>query len=120
MGDGHAARRSGEVRETATECLMERVELTFGLRRDVSLRVPRALTDARRPDTGWLNFGFHRDLEEAMFIAVDGMLDLMGELLGLDGHRALALASVTVDLRLTQVVNESQGVRALLPHGAIR
>jgi acetamidase/formamidase len=59
-------------------------------------------------------------LKEAMFIAVDGMLDLMGGLLGLDRHRALALASVTVDLRLTQVVNESQGVRALLPHGAIR
>ena len=47
MGDGHAARRGGEVRETATECPMERVELTFGLRRDVRLRGPRA--NRRRP-----------------------------------------------------------------------
>ncbi len=48
------------------------------------------------------------------------MLDLMGELFGLDRHRALALASVAVDLRITQVVNDAKGVHALLPHGAIR
>ncbi|CAA9386037.1 MAG: hypothetical protein AVDCRST_MAG22-275 [uncultured Rubrobacteraceae bacterium] len=115
VGDGHAAQGDGEVCKTAIECPMERVELTFRVRRDLRLRVPRALTDA-----GWLTFGFHRDLDEAMSIAVDAMLDLMGELLGVDRHRALALASVAVDLRITQVVNEAQGVHALLPHGAIR
>ncbi len=115
VGDGHAAQGDGEVCETAIECPMERVELSFRLHRDLRLRVPRALTHA-----GWLTFGFHRDLEEAMFIAVDAMLDLMGELMGLDRHRAVALASVAVDLRITQVVNEAKGVHALLPHGAIR
>ena len=115
VGDGHAAQGDGEVCVTAIECPMERVELTFRLHRDLRLRGPRALTDA-----GWLTFGFHRDLDEAMAIAVDAMLDLMGELLGVDRHRALALASVAVDLRITQVVNGAQGVHAVLPHGAIR
>ena len=32
---------------------------------------------------------------------------------------ALALASLVVDLRITQVVNGVRGVHALLPHGAI-
>jgi len=115
VGDGHAAQGDGEVCETAIECPMECVELSFCLHRDLRLRVPRALTHA-----GWLTFGFHRDLDEATFIAVGAMLDLMGELMGLDRHRALALASVAVDLRITQVVNEAKGVHALLPHGAIR
>ena len=115
VGDGHAAQGDGEVCVTAIECPMERVELSFHLHHGERLRVPRALTGA-----GWLTFGFHRDLDEAMSMAVDSMLDLMGELFGIDRHRALALASVAVDLRITQVVNDAKGVHALLPHGAIR
>jgi acetamidase/formamidase len=79
------------------------------------LTAPRARTSA-----GWLTFGFDRDPDEAAALAVDGMLGLMGELLGVDRHTALALASVAVDLRVTQVVNEVWGIHALLPHGAIR
>jgi acetamidase/formamidase len=55
-----------------------------------------------------------------MFLAEEAMLDLMGELFGLDRHQALALASVAVDFRVTQVVNGAKGVHALLPHGSIR
>jgi acetamidase/formamidase len=33
---------------------------------------------------------------------------------------ALALASVVVDLRVTQLVNGVKGVHAVLPHDAIR
>jgi hypothetical protein len=69
---------------------------------------------------GWISFGFHRDLDEAMFLPMEAMLDLMGELFGLDRHKALALASVAVDFRVTQVVNGARGVHALLPHGSIR
>ena len=115
VGDGHAAQGDGEVCQTAIECPMERVELSFCLHHDLDLRTPRALTPV-----GWISFGFHHDLDEAMFLAVEAMLNLMGELLGLDRHQALALASVAVDFRITQVVNGAKGVHALLPHGSIR
>jgi acetamidase/formamidase len=115
VGDGHAAQGDGEVCQTAIECPFERVELSFMLHRGLRLRTPRALTPG-----GWISFGFHTDLDEAMFIATDTMLDLMGELLGLDRHTALALASVAVDFRVTQVVNGTKGVHAVLPHGSIR
>lgn len=115
VGDGHAAQGDGEVCQTAIECPMERVELAFRLHRNLRLEAPRALTPA-----GWITFGFDRDLDEAASLAVEGMVDLMGELLRLDRHRALALASVAVDLRVTQVVNDVKGVHAVLPHGAIR
>jgi acetamidase/formamidase len=55
-----------------------------------------------------------------MHLALDAMLDLMGELYGLERRDALALASLVVDLRVTQVVNGVQGVHALLPHGALK
>ena len=38
---------------------------------------------------------------------------------GLGRERALALASVCVDLRVTQIVNEAKGVHAVLRHDAL-
>ena len=51
--------------------------------------------------------------------ALEQMLDLMHELHGLDRKEALALASLVVDLRITQVVNGTRGVHAVLPHGVL-
>ena len=48
------------------------------------------------------------------------MLALLGRELGVSGADALALASLAVDLRVTQVVNGTQGVHALLRDDAIR
>lgn len=113
-GDGHAAQGDGEVSGLAIECPMDEVELTIDLRDDWRLRMPRAHTPA-----GWLTLGFHPDLNEAMYIALEGMLDLLTDEYGLQRDDALALASVGVDLRISQIVNGSRGVHAVLPHGAI-
>ena len=48
------------------------------------------------------------------------MLDLMERELGLDRSYALALSSVVVDLRVTQIVNGVKGVHAVLRDDAIR
>ena len=115
VGDGHATQADGEVSGLAIECPMERVDLTFRLHPQMSLTAPRANTPA-----GWLTLGVNEDLDEAMSLALDAMLDLMGELHGLERRDALALASLVVDLRVTQVVNGVQGVHALLPHHALK
>jgi acetamidase/formamidase len=47
------------------------------------------------------------------------MLDLMERELGFDRDRALALASVVVDLRVTQIVNQVKGVHAVLADDAL-
>jgi acetamidase/formamidase len=114
VGDGHAAQGDGEVCTTAVECPMERVVLTLDLRDDLQLATPRAHTS-----TGWITLGFDTDLDEAALIAMNAMLELIGEQYGLKRAEALALASVVVDLRITQVCNGVRGVHALLPHGAI-
>ena len=61
----------------------------------------------------------HEDLNEATHQALHAMLDLMGERLGLERKEALALASLVVDLRVTQIANGTLGVHACLPHDAI-
>lgn len=114
VGDGHAAQGDGEVSVTALECPMDLVDLTFYLHADMHVNAPRAKTH-----NGWITFGFHEDLDEAAFLALAGMLDLMQELHGLERSHALALASACVDLRITQIVNGSKGVHAILPHGAV-
>lgn len=116
VGDGHGAQGDGEVSGTAIECPMERVELTFELLPDRRIQTPRAKTPA-----GWLTMGFHTDLYEASMRALEEMLDLMSEQHGVERQDAVALASVAVDLRITQLVNAGVlGVHALLPEGALR
>jgi acetamidase/formamidase len=114
-GDGHAAQGDGEISITAIECPMDRVDLTFDVLDDMPLTTPIARTSA-----GWITLGFHEDLDEALVIALEAMLSLLKRLHGLERLDALALASLTVDFRITQVVNGVRGVHAVLPHGAIR
>jgi acetamidase/formamidase len=113
-GDGHARQGDGEVSSLAIEAPMESAELRLDLA-DMELENPVA-----RIDGAWLTFGFDEDLDEAAAQAVDGMLELMGRERGLDRRDALALASVVVDLRVTQLVNEVRGVHAVLRDDAIR
>jgi acetamidase/formamidase len=113
-GDGHARQGDGEVSGTAIECPTE-ATLTLAVRDDLPLEWPLA-----RTAEGWLAFGFDDDLETAACIAIDGILEVIAREHGLDPSDALALASVVVDLRVTQVVNDARGVHAVLPHDAIR
>jgi acetamidase/formamidase len=115
VGDGHALQGDGEVSRTAIECPMDEVTLTFVVRDDLHLTTPRAETPA-----GWLTFGFADDLDGAARIALDAMLTLLAAQYGVARVDALALASLVVDLRVTQMVNQVQGIHALLPHGAIQ
>jgi acetamidase/formamidase len=113
-GDGHAAQGDGELCGTAIECPTT-AELTLDLRDDLPLEWPCA-----RIDGAWLTFGFDEDLDRATRIAIDGMLALIQHKHGLDSADALALASIVVDLRVTQIVNGQQGVHAVLRDDALR
>ncbi|SDY39951.1 Acetamidase/formamidase [Modestobacter sp. DSM 44400] len=118
VGDGHAAQGDGEVSGTAIECPMERVDLTLDVLPDLfgaPVRTPVAHTPA-----GWVTMGVADDLDEAMAIALDAMLDVLAALHGIGRSDALALASTVVSLRVTQVVNQVVGVHAVLPDGAVR
>ncbi|WP_035321999.1 acetamidase/formamidase family protein [Peribacillus kribbensis] len=114
-GDGHAVQGDGEVSGPALECGMERVSLTFNINENLNIKRPIAKTNE-----GWLTMAFHEDLEEAMWLALSDMLDFMASLYGISRVEAYALATMAVDLRVTQIVNVRKGVHAFLPFGAVR
>ena len=113
-GDGHAAQGDGEVSgcgiETPTDAW-----LTLDVLDDLPLEWPIA-----RIDGAWLTFGFDDHLGRAAKIALDGMLALIGRELGITGPDALILATVGVDLHVTQVVNGAMGIHAELRDDAFR
>lgn len=113
-GDGHALQGDGEVSSTAIECPFDEAELTLSLHDDFVLTTPIAWT----PET-WIVLGFHEDLDEATLIALDGMLDLLCREARISRPRAMALASVLVDVRVTQIVNGTRGVHALVRHESL-
>ena len=113
-GDGHGAQGDGEVSGTAVEVPLERAQLTVGVRGDLDLRTPVA-----RTGDAWIAFGFDEDLDLAAEQCMATMLDLMERELGLERKHALALASVAVDLHVTQIVNVAKGVHAVLRDDAL-
>jgi len=112
-GDGHGAQGDGEVSGWAIECPVEG-RLTLDVRDDLALGWPIA-----RTADAWLAFGFDEDLGQAARIALDGMLDLMNRERSIPRDEALVLASVAVDLRVTQIVNLTVGVHAVLRDDAL-
>ncbi|MCW2592114.1 MAG: acetamidase/formamidase [Mycobacterium sp.] len=114
LGDGHAAQGDGEVGGSAIECPMT-TEVRLRLVNDPPVPGIHATTPA-----GLVTFGFDPDLNIAMGHAVDAMVGWMQQVYELDKPTALALASVVVQLRVTQVANDVWGVHAMLPTAAVR
>jgi acetamidase/formamidase len=113
-GDGHAAQGDGEVSGFAVECPMTSVDLTFRVL-DRPLKAPRA-----RTSDAWITFGLGDTLDAASTMALNHMLDLIEEQFAVPRAEALALASIAADLRVTQVVNQTQGVHMILRDEAFR
>ncbi|MEV6610234.1 acetamidase/formamidase family protein [Kutzneria sp. NPDC051319] len=113
LGDGHGAQGDGEVCGTAVECGMT-TRLVLELVADPPIPTAHATTPAGR-----VTFGFDADLNEASAQALSAMLDWMQALHGVDRTTALALASPVVDLRVTQIANQTWGVHAVLPDDAL-
>jgi acetamidase/formamidase len=113
LGDGHAAQGDGEVGGTAIECPMTTEAVI-----DVAADRPLASIHAETP-AGRITFGFDPDLNIAMGDALDAMVSWLQVLFELDKAAALALASTCVDLRITQVANQTWGVHAVLPAGIL-
>jgi acetamidase/formamidase len=113
LGDGHAAQGDGESCGTAIECPMT-TRVTVGL----APGQPLTTIHAQGP-AGRITFGFSPDLNEAMGDALDAMVTWLAAIYDISRAEALALASVAVDLRVTQVANGTWGVHAVLPDGTL-
>ena len=120
VGDTHAAQGDGEVCGTAVESAMK-VLLRFGLQKQAGFSRPRF--EIPEPPTRHIDakgyevtVGVSPDLMQAARDAVRDMIDHIGKKYGLLPEMAYALASVSVDLRISEIVDAPNWVvTAYLP-----
>lgn len=108
-GDAHAAQGDGEITGTAIETA-NTVTLKFVLHKGKTLKMPRAETP-----THYIAYGLDPDLNNAMQQAVDETVSYVHDLTGWDMFQTLPLASIAVDYRITQIVDQTKGVHAMIP-----
>jgi len=109
VGDGHAGQGDGEVDGTAIEAaLLGRFQ--FFVRKDLQLKWPRAETSKY-----YMTMGFDPDLNRAAQMAVREMIDYLVKEHHLTPDQAYMLCSMAVDLQVTELVDGSKGIHALLP-----
>ena len=109
IGDGHAVQGEGEVCGGAVETSLKG-EVQVFLHKGQHLRWPRAETP-----THYITMGLNTDLDEAARTATSEMLDFIVETKGLSRDDAYLLASASMDLIVTQVVDGTKGIHAMLP-----
>ncbi|MBS1660919.1 MAG: acetamidase/formamidase family protein [Bacteroidetes bacterium] len=111
IGDGHAAQGNGEVDITAIETSLIG-KLKFIVHKGKSLKWPRAETA-----THVITMGCDRDLTAATRIAVREMIAYLVQEKKMSQADAYMLASVAVDVNITELVDGNVGVHCLLPKG---
>jgi acetamidase/formamidase len=108
-GDAHAAQGDGEIAGTAIETANTAV-LQFVLHKGKTLSAPRAETA-----THYIAIGLDPDLDNAMQMAADQTVEWLAELEGFDLFTTIPLASIGIDYRITQIVDGTKGVHAMIP-----
>ncbi len=65
--------------------------------------------------THWITMGFHQDLDEAVKIALRDAIRFISTTKGISMDDAYMIASLAVDLRVTQIVDGNKGIHAMIP-----
>lgn len=108
MGDGHGMQGDGEVSLTALETSL-RGTIQVTLRKGKHLNWPRAETP-----THYIAMGLHTDLDEAARLATREMIDFLVSEKGMKRDDAYILCSLAADLHVTQLVDGTKGVHAMI------
>jgi len=114
IGDGHGMQGDGEVTGTALETSL-RGTFEVRLREGVRQRWPRAETP-----THYISMGLHEDLDEAARLATREMIDFLVAEKGMSRDEAYALSSLAADLHVTQLVDQTKGVHAMIAKSIFR
>ena len=108
-GDCHAAEGNGEVSGVAIEASLSLVA-QFIVRKDKPIKHVIAETP-----THFIAIGLDADLTKAMKNATTNAINFIKDELGYTFNEALSITSTGVDLEVTQVVDQTLGVHAMIP-----
>ncbi len=108
-GDGHGAQGNGEVSGVAIETAIN-LTAKFIVHKGKTLKQPRAETP-----THFIAVGLNKDLGLAMKDALSQAVAFIKDELGFTFNEALSIASTGVDFEISQVVDQTLGVHAMIP-----
>ena len=108
IGDGHGMQGDGEVTGTALETSL-RGTIEVRVRKGQRLKWPRAETP-----THYMTMGLDPDLDEAARLATREMVDYLISEKRLSPDDAYLLCTLSADLRVTQAVDGTKGVHAMI------
>jgi acetamidase/formamidase len=114
LGDAHGMQGDGEVSLTGVETSVRGTVQVF-VHKDKRLNWPRAETP-----THYIAMGLHTDLDEAAKLATKEMIDFLVSEKGMRRDDAYILCSIAVDLRVTQLVDGTKGIHAMLAKAIFR
>lgn len=109
VGDGHAGMGNGEIDITAMETSLTGV-FQFIVHHDMHLKWPRAETP-----THYITMGLDPDLTQAARLCALETIDFLIDQKKMAREDAYALTSVAIDLDITQLVDGTKGVHAMIP-----
>ena len=109
-GDSHAVQGDGEICLTALETGMKELRIQVVLHKQKNFAWPMAETE-----THWIPMAMDKDLNVAMMTAARNAIDFLAARANLTRLDAYALCSIAVGFRVTQVVDITRGVHAMIP-----
>ena len=116
-GDPHMVQANGEVALTALEHSM-RATFRFTLLKKGDPRIPSASGSLEKPlgETPhyWIAIGLNPDLDDAMKDAVREAIRFLSEVMSMDRAVAYAYLSAATDFNVSQVVDRTKGIHALI------
>jgi LPXTG-motif cell wall-anchored protein len=116
-GDPHFAQGDGEVALTALEGSL-RGTFRLTVLEDGEESIPGENDAFDQPfgetDDYWIPIGLDEDLDEAMKESTRESIDFLSEELGMDRAKAYAYLSAATDYEVSQVVDKTKGIHALI------
>ncbi len=109
-GDSHAVQGDGEICLTALETGMKELRIQVVLHKQKNFAWPIAETP-----THWITLSMDKDLNVAMAQTARNAIDFLSARADLNKLDAYALCSIAVSFRVTQVVDITRGVHAMIP-----
>ena len=113
-GDAHLAQGHGEVNLNALEGAFKNITLRFTARKDLKKLVDWPMASS---PTHWIMMGFHTDLYKSCQMAVKQAIKFLNNHYGIPELEGYAFCSQAVDLHVTQLVDYTKGIHAMIPKG---
>jgi len=114
-GDSHLAQGHGEVNLNALEGAFKNITLRITVRKDLKKLIDWPFCST---PTHWMAMGFHTDLYKSCQMALRQAIKFLNQYYGIPKLEAYAFCSQTVDLHVTQLVDYTKGIHAMIPKSA--